>query len=384
MATASPSTKPSHLICPICEEAYNERDHLPKGFPCQHSVCMRCLEGIIEQCDGDEVACPLCRQTVPIPQSKAAGFPNNLLILELLCSMQSQVEVAPSTCTQHNKILSVFCLTCQKAVCMTCAFKSPEHRGHDWEELSEAMEKCIHQSEEVLSDIIQTASTFQEKIKQRAQANNPQCLQFLCQLQKCQEYVRNASVGDIDDIPTTPNIPAKVCTENPVEEASALTPVDDLPTASLPQSKNKDKLEPLASAMLPEFKYIDINRRNRLLLTFPHSRYATYKIIGHQFSTMEQPALSDKTMRMLKDAEHAILSQDSKLVVQDEFSMMCHNKTYSFRDRYLCKVHTFRGKWMTLCHRTESELLLEIIWENDERTIHEEEGLSLDSLVSFS
>ena len=201
MATASLSTKPSHLVCPICEESYNEKDHLPKSFPCQHSVCMRCLEGMIERCDGDEVACPLCRQTVPIPQSKATGFPNNLLILELLSSMQSQVEVAPSTCTQHSKVLSVFCLTCQEAVCMTCAFKSPEHKGHDWEELSEAMEKCIHQSGEALSDIIQTASTVHEEIKQKAKVNNPQCRQLLCQLQKCKEYVGNAATGDKGDIP---------------------------------------------------------------------------------------------------------------------------------------------------------------------------------------
>ena len=174
-----------------------------------------------------------------------------------------------------------------------------------------------------------------------------------------------------------------MCTEDPVEQASALASVDGLPTASLPQSENKDKLELLASAMLPEFKYIDMNRRNRLLLTFPHSRYTTYKIMDHQFSTMEQPALCDKTVRMLKDAEHAIMSQDNKLVVQDEFSMMCHNKTYSFGDRYLCKVHTFRGNWLSLSHRTDSGLIIEIFQEKDEGTLHEEKDLKLDSLVSF-
>ena len=173
MATASPSTKPSHLSCPICEESYNERDHLPKGFPCQHSVCMRCLDGIVARCDGDEVACPLCMQTVLIPKSKAAGFPNNIAILDMRTGAQLQVEVTPSICAKHNKTLSVFCLACQEAVCMTCAFKSPEHKGHDWEELSDAMERCIHQSEEMLSNIIQTASTLQDNIKQKAQANNP-------------------------------------------------------------------------------------------------------------------------------------------------------------------------------------------------------------------
>ena len=145
-------------------------------------------------------------------------------------------------------------------------------------------------------------------------------------------------------------------------------------------------LEPLASAKLPEFKCIDMNRRNRLLLTFPHSRYATYMIQDHQFCTMEQPALSDEAVRMLKDAGHVILSQDSKLVVQAESSirMMCHNKSYSFKDRCLCKVHIFGRNWITLSRCRESGLDFEIIQENDERTIHEEKDLMLDSLVSFS
>ena len=140
-------------------------------------------------------------------------------------------------------------------------------------------------------------------------------------------------------------------------------------------------LEPLASAKLPEFKCIDISRRNRLLLTFPHSRYAVYMIKDHQFCSMEQPAISDKVVRMLKDAEHAILSQDSKLVVQAESSVMCHNKAYSFKDRCLSKVHIFGGNWMTLSQRRESRLNFEIIQEKDERTIHDEKDLSLDSVV---
>ena len=167
MATASPS----HLICPICEESYNERDHLPKSFPCQHSVCIKCLEGMIRRCYGNEVTCPLCRQAVPIPKSKAAGFPNNLLMLDLLAGThsQSKLEVASSTCIQHNKVFSVFCLSCQEAMCMTGAFKSPEHKGHNMEELSDAMEKCIHRSEEVLIDIIQTASTLQGERQAKGQ-----------------------------------------------------------------------------------------------------------------------------------------------------------------------------------------------------------------------
>ena len=300
--------------------------------------------------------------------------------------MHSQSKVAPSTCTQHNKVLSVFCLTCQEAVCMTCAFKSPEHKGHDWEELSEAMERCIQQSEEVLSNIIQTASTLQVKVKQKAQANNPQCLQLLDQMGKCNEHLGNAATGGTDDkadILTKPHSKIKIYTENPIEHTSALAPNDGLPTASLPQSVNKDKFEFLASAKLPEFKYIDMNRRSKLLLTFPQNHYAIYKIHEHRFCSMEQPALSDKTVRMLRDTKHAVLSQNDELVVQAEYSMMCHNTTYSFGRRYMCKVHVCQWEWINLSHRRDSVLICDFMKRRDETSIHQER-ISLDSLVSFS
>ena len=384
MATASPSAKPSHLICPICEERYNERDHLPKGFPCQHSVCMRCLEGMIKRCDGDEVACPLCRQTVPIPKSKADGFPSNVAILDMLRVAQSQVEVVPSTCTLHNKAISAFCSTCQEEICVSCMLKSPKHKGHDIEELSEAMERCIHQSKDLLKDIIQTASTIQENIQQKAQSNSPQCLQLLCQMQKCKQYVGNTASGGIEDKGNISTyMPNKISADNPGKQASAPAPLDILPAATLPQSVNKEKMELLATAKLPEFKYLDMNRRNRLLLTFPQSSCAVYKIKHQKFCTMEQSALSDKTVTMLKDAEHAILSQDSKLVVQDEFSMMYCNKAYSFGKRYMCKVHVFEGDWMAVSHRKDSGLVCEFMQEKDETSIHKE-TISLDSLVSIS
>ena len=157
-----------------------------------------------------------------------------------------------------------------------------------------------------------------------------------------------------------PHMPTKTSTENLSEQSSALSPPDGLPTASLPQSVNKDKLELLTSAKLPEFKYIDMNRRNRLLLTFPQNHYAVYELHDHRFYSVEQSALSDKAVELLKNAKHAVLSLDDKLVVQDEFSMMCDNKTYSFGRRYMCKVHCFERDWINLSHCRDSELLCEL------------------------
>ena len=335
MASPSSSTMQGLLSCPICEESYNERDHLPKGFPCQHSLCNECLEGIIKRCDGNEVACPLCRQTVPVPKFKAAGFPNNVTILQLLVAARSQTETSPSTCKQHNTVISVFCSTCQEGICVSCMLKSPKHKGHDMEEVSDEMERCIHRSQEVLSNIIQAASAIHKNIQQKAEANNPECLLLLSKLQKSQADLGRAEGTDA---------------EKPMKEAPAPVP-DGLPAASLPQSINKDRLELLASGKVPEFDFIDLNRSNSVLLTFPRGQHAVYKISKKKFCKIAQPVLSQESVNMLEQATYAILSHDNNIVIPGDFKMMCYNKTYNFHGRPYTKVQVFHGDWSVCMYR---------------------------------
>ena len=358
MASASAGKKLNLLLCSICEEHYNEKDRLPKGFPCQHSVCMKCLQGMIALCDGDEVACPLCRQAAPIPQSSAAGFPNNVVILDLLANVQPPTEEAPSTCSQHNKVISVFCSTCQEAICVTCMFKSLKHKGHDMEELSEAMEKCIEQSQEVQHDISQTCSQIQENtnqikenIAQKAKANNSECLKLLQQLQKHQvDLAKTASLVGTTDIPAKPYIPqpSKISVQKQVERASPQVPdvqVDGLLATNLPQSVNRDILELLASAKLPKLLHIDMNRRNNLLLTFPQEKYALYKINNKKFCKTLQPTLPEESIKMLEQSTNVVLSHDNKIVIPGETGMMYDNKTYSFHGKLFVEVKVFHEDW---------------------------------------
>ena len=358
MATALAGKKLDLLLCSICEERYNEKDRLPKGFPCQHSVCMKCLEGMIALCDGDEVTCPLCRQAVPIPRSNAAGFPNTILILDLLANIQSPVEEAPSTCTQHNKVISVFCSTCQEAICMTCMFKSPKHKGHDMEELSEAIEKCVELSREVLHDINRECSNIQESIEQKAKTSNPQCLKLLQQLQKFQaDLAKAGSSGVVTDIPAKTYIPKvnKISPEKPVELASAQVQVDSLLATSLPRSVNTDILQLLASAVLPKFLHIDMNRRNNVLLAFPGGHYAMYRINNKKFCKTAQPTLPEESIKLLEQANHAVLSHDNKVVIPGDTRVMYDNKTYSFHGKLYAEVKVFHEDWFICTYQGVEE-----------------------------
>ena len=384
MATASLGAKPEYLRCPVCDESYDEKDHLPKGFPCQHCVCMTCLEEIIKRCNGSKVACPMCRHAVPIPQSKAAGFPNNLAVMDMLATGQPEGAITGSTCTKHNKIISGFCLTCHETVCVMCMLKSPQHKGHDMEELSEVMEKCIGQSAEVVSDIVHTCSLIQEDIKQMSTANNPECLKILYQLKNCQSDIRNtASTASATNSSkplarTATNVPD----EHRVELVPTLSQVDVLPTANLPVKNGK--LELLTSAKLPRFKHIDMNRRNKLLLVFPHRDYAVYKIDEHKFCKVKQPPLSGQSTELLNVAEHVILSENNKLVMQNEFVMMCNNKGYDISKRYMCKVHVFKRNWIALTQLEGSDLKCVFIQEKDQKYIKDNAYPSTVSAVRSS
>ena len=74
--------------CPICVETLT----VPKGLPCYHTFCLKCLlkYGEHEENDmpGDQVACPLCRANFVIPPGGFADLPNNFFVSKLLLSNQ--------------------------------------------------------------------------------------------------------------------------------------------------------------------------------------------------------------------------------------------------------------------------------------------------------
>ena len=56
----------------------------PKGLPCIHTFCLKCLEeyGKDEQ-PGDEMPCPLCQQMFKIPAGGFKKLPSNIFIEQI-------------------------------------------------------------------------------------------------------------------------------------------------------------------------------------------------------------------------------------------------------------------------------------------------------------
>ncbi|XP_058251591.1 E3 ubiquitin/ISG15 ligase TRIM25-like isoform X2 [Hemibagrus wyckioides] len=212
MAEASIFGLQDQFSCPICLDLVNN----PVTLLCGHSFCMVCINGCWDQVDQQGVySCPQCRQTFTSrpavskntmlaevvetlkktglqatrPAQSSAGpedvecdfcterkykaIKSCLVCLASFCETHLQphyespafkkhklVEASrrlqEQICSQHDKLLEVYCRTDQQCICMLCIMD--EHKGHDT--VSAAAARAEKQKQ-----LLET----QEKSKQRIQ-----------------------------------------------------------------------------------------------------------------------------------------------------------------------------------------------------------------------
>ena len=57
---AAPSSLDNYLSCQICFEHFEEDgDHVPRIVPCHHTLCEKCVKGMIRE---NKIICPECRK----------------------------------------------------------------------------------------------------------------------------------------------------------------------------------------------------------------------------------------------------------------------------------------------------------------------------------
>ncbi|XP_063062471.1 E3 ubiquitin/ISG15 ligase TRIM25-like [Engraulis encrasicolus] len=214
MAKASVLLAQDEFSCPICLDLLKN----PVGIPCGHSFCMDCISGCWDQEDPKGVySCPQCRQTfTPRPvlgrNTMLADVVEKLKLLGLqsapaahcyagpgdvecdVCSGRKRkavksclvclssycethftshndlfpgkkhkvIEAAGKLedliCSQHDKLLEVFCRTDQTCICMLCVMD--EHSGH--KTVSVATERTEKQKE-----LGETERKFHDIIKEK-------------------------------------------------------------------------------------------------------------------------------------------------------------------------------------------------------------------------
>ena len=128
-------TSESLLDCSICVEYYDDHDHSPIMFRCQHTVCKACLKGLLEAHSMEEYfPCPICRVQVEIKADGVEGYAKSHLLMDILHQEKAKIK-----CKEHpHKTVSHYCITCGKTLCSTCIVHlMKEHSSHEIEEVED-------------------------------------------------------------------------------------------------------------------------------------------------------------------------------------------------------------------------------------------------------
>ncbi|XP_062864973.1 tripartite motif-containing protein 16-like [Trichomycterus rosablanca] len=214
MAESKISVTQDEFSCSVCLETLKD----PAAIPCGHSFCMVCINNCWDQEDDKGTySCPQCRQTftprpvvrrntilagvveklkktelqAPHPghcsakpedvdcdyctERKCKAVKSCLVCLASFCETHLQPHyripvykthklvkasrrLQDQICSQHDKLLEVYCRTDQQCICMLCIMD--DHKGHDT--ISAAAERTEKQKQ-----LLEIQRKFQEKIQNR-------------------------------------------------------------------------------------------------------------------------------------------------------------------------------------------------------------------------
>ena len=148
------------LNCSICLDTYTT----PKLLQCFHVYCKECLVHLVarDQRGKLSLTCPNCRQVTPVPDTGVSGLQSAFHINHLLEIVEEHkkekdtaiaettegvvtgvaIQQQSSHCTEHvDEELKLYCETCSEVICYKCISKWGKHHSHDYESISDAIEK---------------------------------------------------------------------------------------------------------------------------------------------------------------------------------------------------------------------------------------------------
>ena len=115
--------------CPVCLEAFDIENTLPRILPCSHSACERCLGELLK--NRKTLVCPQCRKK-HAAKSGLISFPENKYISRnLKTNAKLQGGDQFNMCPDHERQLSLYCKgeKCLRDICQLCLLNS--HKDHD-------------------------------------------------------------------------------------------------------------------------------------------------------------------------------------------------------------------------------------------------------------
>ncbi|XP_048369113.1 RING finger protein 223-like [Sphaerodactylus townsendi] len=91
--TGQEQTEASTPECPICYLAYNNVFNTPLLLPCSHTFCFECLARLCAFLKPNQTfQCPLCRESIPLPQKGVPSFPANMEVIQQFPPWMRELE----------------------------------------------------------------------------------------------------------------------------------------------------------------------------------------------------------------------------------------------------------------------------------------------------
>jgi len=116
--------------CSICLEDYTD----PRSLPCIHTFCFECLKSHCQdKLCGDEILCPICRNSCRIPQAGISAFPLNFFVNDMLYAQKTATLAADKlllcdACVEVSEgetadipPATKYCVDCSQHVCDRCS-----------------------------------------------------------------------------------------------------------------------------------------------------------------------------------------------------------------------------------------------------------------------
>ena len=102
--------------CSICFNEYDGKEHIPRVFPCQHTVCTNCLS---QQCRGKKLKCPFCNQEHILRDGDINTLPKDYTRLDLKELLDNFSKNFCKECENHFHVQYI-CKTCNTRMCHIC------------------------------------------------------------------------------------------------------------------------------------------------------------------------------------------------------------------------------------------------------------------------
>ncbi|KAK7945120.1 hypothetical protein WMY93_000848 [Mugilogobius chulae] len=141
------------LTCPVCQDIFKD----PRQLPCGHSLCLNCLEKMIENTSGIPFRCPDCRAYFGLVVEVQNNYTLSS-IAEEYRSKSNDIEekkVYCDCCPDNTTLAFKTCLKCEVSLCQTHVKSHqelPVYTGHPLvEPLSDLHQrKCPEHEDQVL------------------------------------------------------------------------------------------------------------------------------------------------------------------------------------------------------------------------------------------